>query len=510
MLSILIFLPLVMGCVLILSPKKPRLTRLLAGVFASVYFVFTLSLFLVFDFLSPDLQLVQSVSWFPELGLKYFVGIDGLSFWFVILTAFLLITSVFASWNLIQNRVGFFYGALFVMTTSVIGTFLAMDGILFYVFFESSLVPLYFLIGIWGGKKRIYSAFKFFIYTGLGSLFLLAGLVGLMNLNLQATGELSANVLEFYKLNLPFVSNMWLSTQNVLFFCFFLALAIKLPIFPFHTWLPLAHGQAPAPISAFLAGVILKMGAYGFFRFLWPMFPDSMQFFSPALSVLAGISLVYGALMALAQKNMKTLIAYSSVSHMAYVVLGLFSFNLYGLTGGFYQALSHALSSSALFLLVGMIYERTNKLNIADYSGVAKVLPWCAVFFVTASLSTMALPSTAGFIAEFLTLKGLFMAKNFIAFALALTGVVLGAVYMLYLIHRVFFGQTLPSLTNIIKLSLREKLIILPFMILIFVMGCFPNLFLKYSRASLEHLHKHRQNYYLNIKDTSLALNIKN
>ena len=498
-LSALIFMPALFSLVLVFI-KTPALCRKLAAVFSCFYFLFSFLLFFVFDSQTEELQLVEQFSWFPSLGVKYFVGLDGLSFWFVILTAFLNPVCVFASWKLIEERASFFYACLFLMNTFVIGTFLAMDALLFYIFFESSLIPLYFIIGIFGGKDRIYAAFKFFIYTAFGSLFLLAGVVALMSLTLQSTGDMSASLLDFYKLDLPFVKSSFFSTQNILFFCFFLAFAIKLPFAPFHTWLPLAHVEAPAPGSAVLAAVILKMGAYGFLRFVLPLFPQSVEFFAPVISLLAGIGIVYGALMALAQKNMKKLVAYSSVSHMAYVLLGLFSLNLYGLTGGFYQMLAHAISSAALFLLVGMIYERTHSLNILDYSGLAQKMPVLAIFFFIASLSAIALPSTGGFVSEFFVLMGAFVAKSWGALVCALSGMVLGAAYMLYLIHRVFFGTLSALSQKTSALSKREIGVILPLILLVFGMGLFPQIFLKYSSVSLNHLHEQKENYDLSIK----------
>ena len=503
MLSALIFLPLVFALVLVFI-KNPTLCRKGAVFFSCFYFLFSLILFCFFDSHTEELQLVERFSWFSALGIEYFVAVDGLSFWFVILTAFLLPICVWASWNLVKERVSAFYCCLFLMNTSVMGTFLAMDTVLFYIFFESSLVPLYFIIGIWGGKDRVYAAFKFFIYTAFGSLFLLAGVVALMNLTLQSTGEMSASLLDFYKLNLPFETSL-LSTQNILFFCFFFAFAVKLPFAPFHTWLPMAHVEAPAPGSAVLAAVVLKMGAYGFLRFLLPLFPQSVEFFAPIISFLAGVGIVYGAFMALAQKNIKKLVAYSSVSHMAYVVLGLFSLNLYGLTGGYYQMLTHAVSSAALFLLVGMIYERTHNLNISDYGGLAKKMPVLAIFFVIISLSAIALPSTGGFISEFFVLMGVFTAGNWGALVLALSGVIFGAAYMLYLIHRIFFGSVSELSQKTSPLSKREIGIIIPFILLVFGMGIFPKAFLKHSSVSLIYLQERRGNYELNIKKEELS-----
>lgn len=514
MLSSLIFLPLIFGGILFCI-KNPKLCRIFAGIFSCAYFLFSLSLFLFFDAQTEKLQLVEEFSWFPTLGIKYFVGLDGLSFWFVILTAFLNPICVFASWKLIQKKESLFYTCLFLINTSVMGTFLALDAVLFYIFFESSLIPLYFIIGIWGGKERIYASFKFFIYTGFGSLFLLAGVVALMVLVFQSTGSMSASLLEFYKLDLPFIKTDLLSTQNILFLCFFLAFAIKLPFVPFHTWLPLAHVEAPAPGSAILASVILKMGSYGFLRFVLPLFPESTELFSPLIVLLAGGGIVYGALMALAQENMKKLVAYSSVSHMAYVLMGVFSLNLYGLTGGFYQMLTHAVSSAGLFLLVGMIYERSLSLKISDYGGLAQKMPLMVCFFTIISLSAIALPSTGGFISEFFVLIGAFKtatagggsilnltlsAGSWGGFVLALMGVVLGASYMLYLIHRLFFGAVSETSQKSSPLSLREIGIILPFVFLVFAMGLFPKTFLKYSSASLNHIQEQRESYRLSFK----------
>ena len=498
MLSLLIFLPLLFSVILVFIQGQV-LVRRLATVFSFFYFLLSLTLFFLFDPQTEKIQLVQQVEWFPTLGIQYFVGVDGLSFWFVILTAFLLPLCVLASWTLIQKQVHLFYASLFLMTTSVAGTFLALDALLFYVFFESSLIPLYLIIGIYGGKERIYAGFKFFIYTAFGSLFLLASIVALMVLTTKSFGAPSASLLDFYKLDLPFIKGDWLSTQNILFVCMFIAFAIKLPCVPFHTWLPLAHVEAPAPGSALLAGVILKMGSYGFLRFLLPLFPESVSFFAPFVSLLAGVGIVYGAFMALAQTNIKKLVAYSSVSHMAYVLLGLFSLNLTGLTGGFYQMLTHALSSAGLFFLVGMIYERTHNLNIKDYRGLARPMPLLSFMFITISLSAIALPSTGGFVSEFFVLLGAFQAHQYLPLALALFGMVLGATYMLYLIHRVFFGSVSPLCHSQNRLSSREKGVIWPFVILIFLMGIFPNIFLKYSLVSLNHMEKHKANYEVEI-----------
>lgn len=500
MLSILIFLPLVFSLICLFI-KNQKHVSVCALFFSTIYFLFSLSLLFIFDPSIESLQLVEKINWLPALGLKYFVGIDGLSFWFVILTAFLNPLCVLASWNLIKQNASGFYACLFLMNTSIMGTFLAIDACLFYIFFESSLIPLYFIIGIWGGGNRLYAAFKFFIYTALGSLFLLTAIVALMQLTTTLSpGQMSASVLDFYRLNLSFVKGDWFCTQNLLFICFFLAFAIKLPLIPFHTWLPLAHVEAPAPGSAILAGIILKMGAYGFFRFILPLFPQSVAFFAPSICVLAGLAIIYGALMALAQTNMKKLVAYSSVSHMAYVLLGLFSLNIYGLTGAFYQTLSHAVSSVGLFLLVGMLYERTHTLDIKKYGGLAQKMPVFAISFIIISLSAVAVPSTGGFISEFFVLLGAFESGRWQGLLLALPAVVMGAVYMLYLIHRVLFGSLSELSEKTSTLSKREIFILSPLVLLVFIMGIFPHLFLKYSTTSLSHLNNNKNNYELNIQ----------
>ena len=475
MLSVLIFLPVVfaISCFFI----KKQLVPLCALVFSSAYFLFSISLFFLFDSTTPDLQMVKMVNWFPALGIKYFIGIDGLSFWLVILTAFLSPVCILASWKLIKEKVSSFYACLFLMTASLMGVFLAMDACLFYIFFESSLIPLYFIIGVWGGKQRIYSAFKFFIYTAFGSLFLLTAIITLMQFTASANGAMSASLLDFYQLNLSFVKNDWFCTQNLLFLCFFTAFAIKLPLAPFHTWLPLAHVSAPAPGSAVLAGVILKIGAYGFFRFLFPLFPQSVSFFAPLICVLAGLAVLYGALMALAQTNIKKLIAYSSVSHIAYILLGIFSLNIYGLTGAFYQMLTHAVSSAGLFLLVGMLYERTQSLDIKHYGGLAQKMPIFTIAFIIISLSSIALPSTGGFISEFFVLLGAFISGSWPGLTLALIAAVMGAVYMLYLIHRIFFGAPSALSKKTFPLTKRELFILTPLAGLIFIMGIFSRSF---------------------------------
>ena len=500
MLSGLIFLPLLMSGVFIFI-KSPLVCKKTALCFSILYLLCAASLFFFFDPSSHQLQLMESIPWFPGFGIQYAVGVDGISFWFIILTAGLGPFCVLSGWNQIQNKVAGFYASLFLLKATLAGTFLAVDSVLFYVFFESSLVPMYFIIGIWGGGKRIHAAFTFFIYTAFGSLFLLAGIITLMNFTHIELGRWSASLVDFYLLDFYFSKNNVLNTQNILFLCFLFGFGVKLPMVPFHTWLPLAHVEAPTSGSIMLAAVILKMGAYGFFRFIFPLFPESVQFFSPGLCLWAGVSVLYGVCMALAQTNMKKLVAYSSVSHMAYVVLGLFSLNEYGISGAFYQTLAHGLSSATMFFLVGLLYERTKTLDINEYGGLANRMPLFSIAFIAGSLSVIALPSTGGFIAEFFVLMGAWIAEQWLATGLAVWGAIGSAAYMLYLIHRVFFGK--PSETSLVKaypLSGVENVMVLLLVVFIFVMGLFPHTVLNYSRESLTHLSRKKDNYHLNVK----------
>ncbi len=493
MLSFLIFFPFLSALVISLFSQKK--SSWLSLTLSGFYFLCSLSLFYLLDPHQPTIQLSEKIFWFPTLGIHYFVGIDGISFWLVILTAFIFPLSVWNSVLSVKNHLKGYLICLFTLTGCVMGSFLALDAILFYIFFESTLIPLFFLILIWGGKEKTYAAFKFFIYTALGSLFMLVGILTLIFMTQEQLGIWSASFLDFYSLKIPFVGNTFFSTQSLLFFLFFIAFAIKTPLFPFHTWLPLAHVQAPTAGSVFLAAIVLKMGAYGFLRLILPLFPEATTYYAPWVCFLSVIGIVYGALMALAQSDMKKLIAYSSVSHMGYVLLGFFVFNTYALAGGFLQMLAHGLSSAALFLLVGMLYERTHTKNIHEYGGMASVVPIYSVLFFIVSLSTIALPLTAGFAAEFLVLMGTFLSRP-LWLPFALIGVVLGASYMLFLILKVFFGP-INKIKSISDLNIQERLIIIPFVVLIFVMGIAPNWFFHYSEKSLNLLFQNSSHYQL-------------
>ena len=491
MLSLLIFFPVLFSLLLILLPQKSLQYIALFG--ACVQVALSVTLFFLFDPSLATIQLKESFPLIPQWGIHYLIGIDGLSFWYIQLSAFLLPLVVLFSWKQAQSL---YFFLIFSLVSLSNGAFLSFDGILFYIFFELSLLPLFFLIFLWGGKQKVYASFKFLIYTFFASLFLLAGWVIMMLFHQLETGQISASVLDLYQLDFLFIENQFLSMQSLLFFCFFFAFAVKTPLVPFHTWLPLAHVEAPTGASVYLAAVILKMGTYGWFRFVVPFFPEASSFYAPLLMFLAVGSLIYASLMAFAQKDMKTLVAYSSIAHMAYVVLGVFSFNLYGLQGAFYQTLSHGISSAGLFLIVGLLYQRTKSRHIEDYGGLAKNRPYLTIAFFVLLLSSIALPLTGAFVAEFLVLMGVYISQKYWA-GLALVGVVLGAVYMLSLFQKVFLGKEQSLLSQQKDLIFKEWLYLLPLCLLVLIMGIFPQLFFKYSKASLEHLDKNQGQYSL-------------
>ncbi|MGE0764374.1 MAG: NuoM family protein [Bdellovibrionales bacterium] len=501
-LSTLIFLPVLFALVVLATPHK--FVRVVSLGLALAHFILSLALFKEFDPSLATVQLSEKFSWVPAMGISYFLGLDGISFWLVLLTTFLTPVVVLASWTSISEKIKGFHASLFLLTASMLGSFLALDGILFYVFFEASLIPMYFMIGIWGGQRRLYATVKFFIYTMFGSLFMLVALISLMFMAQQQLGAMSASVLDWYKLEIPFVGGALLNAQTLMFFAFALAFAIKVPMFPFHTWLPDAHVEAPTPGSVILAAVMLKMGTYGFLRFAMPLFPEAVDYWSWLFLYLSVIGIIYGALVAMVQPDIKKLVAYSSVSHMGYVMLGLFALNVYGVTGGLYQMLNHGVSTGALFLLVGMIYERTHSRAISDYGGLAKAAPWFTIFFIVVTMSSIAVPMTNGFVGEFFILLGSYISNKGYAIA-AVSGVVLGAVYMLWMVKRVFFGPESEMVKKYaakggLDLNAREVAVLMPFVILIFVMGLFPNLFLDYSKSSIEHLLKNKGAYELQIE----------
>lgn len=513
-LSAIVFLPILFALILTFWPKENSIRPLALG-FSLVEFFLSLSLLQRFDPTSPALQMVEKSMWIPRFGIQYYLGIDGISLWLVLLTTFLTPIIVLASWKSIEHRIKGFHIAMFVLQTAMLGTFLAMDAVFFYVFWELSLIPMYFIVGIWGGANRIYATIKFFIYTMFGSLLMLVAIIYMMYLTQEATGTMSASLLDFYKLKIPFVGHDIFSLQTMLFFAFALAFAIKVPIFPVHTWLPDAHVEAPTPGSVVLAGVMLKMGTYCYLRWIIPLFPEAAEYWGWIFLVLGTLGIIYGALVAMVQPDIKKLVAYSSVSHMGYIIIGLFVFNQYGITGGLFQMLNHGISTGALFILIGMIYERTHSREISKYGGLAAVAPIYSILFFIITLSSIAVPMTNGFVGEFLILMGVFKAQPISAY-FAVSGVVLGAVYMLWMFKRVFFGETGELFRDehhpISDLNVREIAVMVPLVIMVFWMGLFPNHFIDYSKASIDHLVKNRTNYSLTqseIKNENVQANLQ-
>lgn len=487
LLSLIVFLPLLAAILLLFFPKSAEQpARLFTMAVMTVTFFLSLPLYFRFDSALATLQFEEQVKWIQGINASYHIGVDGISLLLVLLTTFLGPIVVLSTWSAITTRIKEFYISVLMLQTGMLGAFVAFDLLLFYFFWELMLIPMFLLIGIWGSENRIYAAVKFFIFTMVGSLFMF--LAGLYLYNVAGTFELTV-LYEAVKEH-----NIMPNVQVWLFLAFALSFAIKVPLFPLHTWLPDAHVQAPTAGSVILAGVLLKMGTYGFLRFAIPLFPDAVLEFSPWLSTLAAIGIIYGALMALAQKDMKKLVAYSSVSHLGYVVLGLFAFNsagqlsLQGVEGAIYQMLNHGLSTGALFLLVGVIYERRHTKEIAEFGGLAKVMPMYATVFMITMLSSIGLPGLNGFIGEFLILMGTFSANKIFGI-LGASGVILGAVYMLVLYQKTFFGKvTNPKNENLPDLSVRELALFIPLILMMVVMGVFPNLFLSKMHATLQAL----------------------
>ncbi len=512
LLTALIFLPLVFGLGLSVI-KDDAVVKKLTLAFLIAEFLLSLFLFAKFDPESAKLQLVERHDWIAAIGVQYFVGIDGLSFWLVLLTTFLTPLALLSGWTSVDKKVKAFCFALLALETTMVGTFVSMNAILFYCFFEASLIPMYFMIGIWGGTRRLYATVKFFIFTMAGSIFMLLGIITLMFLTAsQNGGQISASLLDFYKLHIPFVQDEFFSTQTLLFFAFAVAFAIKVPVFPFHTWLPDAHVEAPTPGSVILAGVLLKMGTYGFLRFAIPIFPQAAEQWAWAFMLVGVFGVIYGALVAMVQPDMKKLVAYSSVSHMGYIMLGMFAMNTQGVSGALYQMLNHGVSTGALFMLVGFVYERTHTREIKNYGGLASAAPLFTILFVIVTMSSIAVPLTNGFVGEFLILLGTFSANKIIA-GFAVTGVVLGATYMLWMVKKVFYGEeagvVLEHKAHGLELNTREILAIVPLIILIFWMGLSSNTFMHWSKASVENLVQNHGQYQLTIKEDEVEKSLE-
>jgi len=476
-LSTLIFLPVAGAALLLLiNRSNENLIKWLSLIVSIAAFIISIPLFTEFKKSTHLMQFTERHAWIPSLNINYHLGIDGISVLFVLLSTLVTILCVLISWNSIKAKAKEFYISILIMEGAMIGVFCALDFMLFYLFWEAMLIPMYLLIGVWGGPNRIYAAVKFFLFTLVGSVLML---VGIIVLYYQAGGTF--DILELSAKTYPYKLQLWL------FWAFFAAFAVKVPMFPVHTWLPDAHTEAPTAGSVILAAVLIKMGAYGFIRFSLPLFPEASKAMTPVMLALSVIAIIYGAVICLAQTDLKRLIAYSSVSHMGFVTLGIFALNLQGMEGGILQMINHGIVTGALFLSVGMIYDRTHTRQIADYGGVASAMPVYASSFMILTLASIGLPATNGFIGEFLIILGGFKASQW-AGVLAATGIIIGAGYMLWLYQRVFFMETNQKVAGLADINLREIITLLPMIILIFWIGVYPNAFLGFMHESVKHL----------------------
>jgi len=485
-LTFITFFPIIGVIILFFIPKKNGFViKNIALLISFINFLFSLVLLYGFKPVA-GMQFEINKVWIKNLGINYHIGIDGISVFIVLLTTFLTPIVILSAYNVLKDpkytdKVREYMILLLLLETAVLGALISLDLILFYLFWEMMLIPMYFLIGIFGGEKRTYAALKFFIYTMAGSIMML---VAIFVLYMKAGG--TTFDLEYI------ISNVKLAPweQSLLFLAFFIAFAVKVPMFPLHTWLPDAHVQAPTGGSVILAGVLLKMGTYGFIRFAIPLFPEVAVTYAGLIGVFAVIGIIYGALVAMVQKDVKKLVAYSSISHLGFVVLGIFAFTKAGMTGAIYQMLNHGISTGALFLLVGIIYERRHTKEIKEFGGLTKVMPLYAVIFLIATLSSIALPMTNGFVGEFLILSGSYVSRvmrwSSPLVVLASTGVILGAGYMLWMFKRVMFGPLENEKNKNLKdLSLREFSYLFPLIVMVFVMGIYPNFFLKRIEPSV-------------------------
>ncbi|MDX1415276.1 MAG: NADH-quinone oxidoreductase subunit M [Candidatus Promineifilaceae bacterium] len=487
LLTIVTFLPLIgVAIILLLKPLKREndvLIRRIALTTAVITFLGTLVILLSFNQNFPGLQLIDRVPWIPSWGISYFVAVDGLSILFILLTSFITTLAIYSSFSAITTQVKLYYIMMLLLQIGMMGVFLAQDLFLFYVFWEFTLIPMYFLIGMWGGERRVYASIKFFLYTMAGSLLMLLAILYMGST--QGTFALPELIAQ---------NQAFAHLQNILFIGFFVAFAIKVPVFPFHSWLPDAHTEAPTAGSIILAGVLLKMGTYGFMRFNLPLFPEASFTFAPFIAVLAIIGIIYGAIVSFAQRDVKKLVAYSSISHLGFVTLGIFALNNAGIQGGILQGINHGISTGALFFLVGVLYEQRHTRKMSDYGGVWKIMPVFSVLSLIVVLSSMGLPGLNGFVGEFTILLGSMGAPSlaptsWIYTAFATSGVILAAVYLLWMFQRVFLGPVNnPGVEKLRDLNVRELAIMLAFILFIFWIGIAPSGYFNLMDASVSQL----------------------
>ena len=485
LLTTTIFFPLLGALVLLIAASKNLDVIKLVGLTTTLLtFIISLALYAGYDSAATGFQFTQKLLWIEGLSISYFVGIDGMSLLLILLTTFLTPLALLATWNSVHERLKEYVIMILLLEVGMIGVFAALDLFLFYVFWEAMLIPMYFIIGIWGGQERVYAAIKFFLFTLFGSLLMLVAILVLGYFASASGGGFTTDLLALYDLagKIPAGLQFWL------FLAFALSFSIKVPLFPLHTWLPDAHVQAPTAGSVILAGVLLKMGTYGFIRFCLPLFPDAAIELAPYFSVLAVIGIIYGALVAMVQTDVKKLVAYSSVSHLGFVVLGIFSMTEEGMQGAIIQMINHGLSTGALFMIVGMIYDRAHTRQISDFGGVAKVMPVFATFFMIVTLSSIGLPGLNGFVGEFLILVGSFSSMFLQSYAFAVfaaSGVIFAAVYMLWMYQRVMLGPVREGGVyhghKLTDLNAREILSLVPIVIFIVWIGVYPSTFLTKS-----------------------------
>lgn len=476
-LSTIIFLPVLGSILLVLINRSSELfIKWIALIVSTATFILSLPLFFNFDKSTYKMQFVERHEWIPAWNINYFLGVDGISVLLVLLTTLSSILCVLISWHAIKVKIKEFYIAILLTCGAISGVFCSLDFFLFYIFWEAMLIPMYLIIGVWGGPNRIYATIKFILYTLIGSVLML---VGILYLYFYAGNTF--DILELIKKNYPYTMQFWL------FWAFFAAFAVKVPMFPVHTWLPDAHTEAPTAGSVILAAILIKMGAYGFLRFSLPLFPDASKAMVPVMFTLSVIAIIYAGLVCLVQKDLKRLIAYSSVSHMGFVTLGIFALNSQGVEGGILQMINHGIVTGALFLCVGVIYERTHSRQIADHGGVATPMPVYATFFMVFTLAAVGFPGTNGFIGEFLIILGGFAANKW-AGVLAATGVIIGAAYMLWLYQKVFFMKVNPKVIDIPDMDAREIITLAPLVILVLWIGVYPVPFLDFMHPTVQHL----------------------